>query len=381
MTVSLLRSSLALPACSAASSSAAVTQKTITSSTSALKAAAGPTTGGAGAGAGALRASLAFDIHNRQDVQPVDATFFEERRDAVHATLKDASVAPEDKQDISALWWARKALSANRCPSCWLNPRYCVCNIVRDMCQETNVTTPHKVHVWMHHKEFGSASNTGNLLCHVLGSEKSRLHLLGHRESSLELLNLLHSASASRPTLVLYPAPDAEPISRVAETMRENGVSACDLVVLDGTWGHARRMYRELPEPRPPHVHLVAFGTDGDADAVVRKPVFARGDARRKASYWKSTDKAYWQALAAGDAPTDDETAPSSLLAPVRMYRGPGSGRLCTLEACGIALRALDPDGRDGAMALDETLRAVLRRKVDRLLLQNGTEAVYCDDV
>ena len=210
----------------------------------------------------------------------------------------------------------------------------------------------------------------------MLGEESSRLHLLGHRESTIALLDVFQNATAERPTLVLYPSPDAESLTDVAADLRERNVDAVDLVVLDGTWGHARRMYRELPDPLPPHVRMVAFGTEGEDDKPVPKPVFGKGDLRRSADWKRDADPAFWQALANGEA-SEDVTAPASLLAPVRMYRGPSAGRLCTLESVGIALKALDPTGSAGAARLDEALRSALRMKVDTLRVQNGFAPVY----
>ena len=79
--------------------------------------------------------------------------------------IRCEELAPEARHDAEARYHTRWGRSTFKCPGCWLFPGLCVCGRLRTW------RGRHQLAVFMHHKEWGRASNTGCLLRATLGAE------------------------------------------------------------------------------------------------------------------------------------------------------------------------------------------------------------------
>ena len=177
----------------------------------------------------------------------------------------------------------RGARSPSACPRCWVHREACVCT-------SATARAPVDVAVWMHHREFGRASNTGTVLRDAF--ENCEILVKGHPADDAALAAMLGGAA------VLFPGEEAAPVSSLA-TPPET------LIVVDATWRNARRMVKRLP----PSVRRVKLD--------------------------------------------DDDATEANLIAPLRRTRGREDVKVCTAQAALAALAALglEDDARDAALA------------------------------
>lgn len=246
-----------------------------------------------------------------------------EEQVAARATFTNAIQQPlsgEARHELEATFALRWGRGFLKCPGCSLVPSLCVCARVRGL----SCTTPHRVHVLLHHDELGRGSNTGGLLAAALGA---RLHVSGIRSHEAALAEALSSAPAAA---VLWPGDDAVPLHEFVAALPSGALDAgVALVAVDGTWNGARKMVKRLP-PGLPRLSL---------------PPSAFSPGR-------------------------------SLLWPVRKYAGDRTERQCTYEAVVAALSGLG--------ALDEETRQqlllCLKIKVDALLRFKTRRAAYANE-
>eukprot|EP00668_Euglena_longa_P031281 GGOE01040456.1.p1 GENE.GGOE01040456.1~~GGOE01040456.1.p1 ORF type:complete len:433 (+),score=32.26 GGOE01040456.1:40-1299(+) len=193
------------------------------------------------------------------------------------------------------------------CPQCWANLPACVCDCIRSRCLPPGV----ELVVWMHHKEWGTPSNTGVLLARSLHG--SRLLMKGLPEHDLELRTLL--ADPNRCCVTLWPggSPD-DHLSTAREVQAAaQGKATITLILLDGTWPGARRMRGRLPST-----------------------------TKRWAL---SAEDLLWHTTGPGPEQQSIKISPSgpiqSLIAPLRKRNGMIHTEVCTAQAGVAALRAL----------------------------------------
>jgi DTW domain-containing protein YfiP len=100
--------------------------------------------------------------------------------------------------------------------------------------------------VLMNHKELFRASNTAKVIEKVLGA---RIYIDGNDEDWNELMNLIEHRISD--TVILFP-------SDVAMTWDQLPCPTSKklIIVLDGTWGQARRLNQKLP-PSIPRVKIL----------------------------------------------------------------------------------------------------------------------------
>ena len=143
----------------------------------------------------------------------------------------------------------RGARSPSGCPRCWVHREACVCT-------SATARSPVDVLVWMHHREWGRASNTGTVLQDVL--ENCEILVKGHPADDIALA----AATARGGAAVLFPGDDSVPVSSL-ESPPET------LIVVDATWRNARRMVRRLP----PSVRRVKLDDDDATQANLISPL------------------------------------------------------------------------------------------------------------
>lgn len=225
-----------------------------------------------------------------------------------------ADLKPEERHDLEAnyhITWGRAFM---KCPGCWLFPSLCICSRLR------RHDSAHQLAVFMHHKEWGRASNTGCLLRQGLGG---KVYVSGVVEQE----EALNKVIRERPSVVLWPGEGSIPARSLGEVVGQEAVDkGLVIVAIDTTWNCAKKMVKRIPAEIP-RVSLSA----------------------------------------------DMLPAERSLLYPIRKYDGPCEDRVCTYEA---VLAFLEEVG-DMDAEQRESLLWNLKIKVDGVLKHKNRRAVY----
>lgn len=171
----------------------------------------------------------------------------------------------------------------DRCYDCFRPTEHCLCRWIEPVDNRTGIL------VLQHPKERGHAFNTVRLARLALKRSEVIAGYVPDLARDAELPSRLDGAG------LLYPGPGSRDMSALTPAERPER-----LVVLDGTWWHARTMLRDVP-------------------ALGRLPRFA---------------------------------LPGGLTSGFRIRKQPAQGCLSTLEAVAAALRLLEPDtpGLDGLL-------------------------------
>ncbi|HEX7664974.1 MAG TPA: tRNA-uridine aminocarboxypropyltransferase [Polyangiaceae bacterium] len=117
-----------------------------------------------------------------------------------------------------------------RCKACLMHPSLCVCSLV------PRLETKTKLLLVIHRIEKRKPSNTGRLGADCLVN--SEILVRGHEETPTPPFV---PAPSTQP-LFLYPAEDAIPITRFADSP-----VPCTLIVPDGTWRQASKVRYRVP--------------------------------------------------------------------------------------------------------------------------------------
>ncbi|GAA4894687.1 tRNA-uridine aminocarboxypropyltransferase [Ferrimonas pelagia] len=120
-----------------------------------------------------------------------------------------------------------------RCPRCQIAQDHCCCPWARPG------QSPLRFVLLMHHKEPMKPTNTGRLIAEILPDTLA--FCWDRTEPDPNLLTLL--ADPRYQPMVVFPATHAEP-SQVIETIADTPGKQPLLILLDGTWKQARRMFQ-----------------------------------------------------------------------------------------------------------------------------------------
>lgn len=115
-----------------------------------------------------------------------------------------------------------------RCYDCYRPVQTCFCDAIPEICNQTNIL------ILQHVKERFHAFNTARIVRKALRN----CLLITDQTSHFNLLEL----PLSEHTGVLYPGADAQLLSDVSPDQRPE-----QLIILDGTWHHAKTMMRQVP--------------------------------------------------------------------------------------------------------------------------------------
>ena len=194
-----------------------------------------------------------------------------EERDAIILKLPTAEREP---LRIAHFLHARLAAfkTNNNCRRCWLNPGQCVCSRLFSL-EEALPSCIRRIFVLAHHREVGLLVDTAKLILTSF-PESSRLIVAGIPERFQPAIREFEEAVRSDRTMVLfpdegraktfgewYPTPPVDHHHQYSticgqQPNRIRDDEAFDLVVIDGTWGQARRMYQRYIPDQPRRVNL-----------------------------------------------------------------------------------------------------------------------------
>ena len=170
----------------------------------------------------------------------------------------------------------------NDCQRCWFQKAHCICNKTPSLETKTKqhqqgqqnqnnieITLPnqsiHRIFLLMHHKEIGMAVDTAKLLLNSFDSS-CKLVVNGldgeYQHSMNDLMDAIQQKE--RRCMVLFPSEDAMTFSELNHLKKVDGGGGnmkqdkriChyrddkwDVIVIDGTWAQARKMYtRYIPK-------------------------------------------------------------------------------------------------------------------------------------
>ena len=136
-------------------------------------------------------------------------------------TVRDKSCCPEPER-------SEESLHRERCYTCYRPLSACFCHAIPEIDNCTQIL------ILQHVKERFHAFNTARIVKAAL----SRCELLVDQTTNLATAPIpLHADSG-----VLYPGPGAVPLEHLPSGHRPS-----QLVILDGTWHHAKTLMREIP--------------------------------------------------------------------------------------------------------------------------------------
>ena len=123
-----------------------------------------------------------------------------------------------------------------RCPVCSASRILCLCDVMPRIELRTRIC------LLIHHRELSRNSNTGMLALRALVNSEMRIR--GEGRESLDLNNLL---TPDYRTFLLFPSSDAVELD---DTLVAQERKPIQLVVPDGTWRQASKIYLRYPELR-----------------------------------------------------------------------------------------------------------------------------------
>ena len=164
---------------------------------------------------------------------------------AVDAALSSAagrsidSLDSTERESVAVARRLRKRFDAfarnGDCRRCWLQVAHCVCDRVEAL---GDAGAARNLYVVMHHKEVLLAVDTAKLL---LAAYPGHAHLIVGGLAGQPAEAAMRRALEAREAAVLFPTDDAVSVSDFASR------GTVDVVVIDGTWSQARKLYRRLP--------------------------------------------------------------------------------------------------------------------------------------
>lgn len=156
-------------------------------------------------------------------------------------------LSPENRAIVYHRYPLRRfcvALSLNRdvltsmsrvvCPDCQNPPARCFCDLLSEKLEHQ---TP--VLIWQHPQEANHPKGTAKLL--HMGLSRCQLMVATHL-SEEEILRQCHNLLPDSQPVLLFPG--GQSVEPVTATLREHPVT---LIILDGTWRKARRLFYENP--------------------------------------------------------------------------------------------------------------------------------------
>lgn len=176
----------------------------------------------------------------------------------------------------------RAARTNGDCRRCWLQQANCICSHIQPLALPACVN---RIFLLTHHKEICMAVDTAKLILAAF-PDSSRLVVGGIPAKFQESMEEMMDSLTKKTTLVLFPAEDAQTISdyfpianRESRTVEGSGDGTMDvifdLIVPDGTWEQARRLYNRYissePVARRVQLSIQSLSTFASPDSLGRQ--------------------------------------------------------------------------------------------------------------
>lgn len=231
---------------------------------------------------------------------------------------------PKDREAIGVASKLRKRLDSfarnGDCRRCWLQKRHCICSSCRSL---GGIEKVNRLFLLTHHKEICMVVDTAKI---ILSSFPNTTRLVVNgmertfQPSMGEMLDSYNDALAGRSKcLILFPTDDAktfdviekEPIGQDVNTV--NSDYRWDLIVIDGTWSQARKMYAKyFPEESKEGLYRVQLSIDA-VQRLDGDDKDAKGhQLRRHPTKWREISTMEATRLLLKDIHTDGEFDESS---------------------------------------------------------------------
>jgi DTW domain-containing protein YfiP len=141
-----------------------------------------------------------------------------------------------------------KLQQSNRCTDCFMTKGLCICSQIKSLFADSGDHFDANILLFMHHREWGRASNTGKLLQIGL-PKKCTLTIYGVEEQQNKMIEKLINSKS----VVLYPCKTSVPISNYKEWFSLN--DNANICILDATWPQSHSMEQCIPQ-HIPRVHI-----------------------------------------------------------------------------------------------------------------------------
>lgn len=225
------------------------------------------------------------------------------------------NLPPSEREPLGVARQLQNRISAlkrnNDCPRCWLQRAHCVCSKCQSL--EVNNKQPissiNRLFLVMHHKEIGLAVDTAKLLLCAF-PQTCRLVVGGipakYQASMHELQQTL--VDRADQCLVLFPTDHSVTYPDLMEKIGEVPDGGWDLIVIDGTWVQARKLFSRYIAPQKSirTVQLTDLDVEGLADGS--KNEFHSGhQIRRHPVKWRQVSTLEATRLFLGDMMISNE--------------------------------------------------------------------------
>jgi DTW domain-containing protein YfiP len=141
------------------------------------------------------------------------------------------------------------------CRRCWLQQAHCICDSIGALQLPLQVN---RIFLLTHHKEIGLAVDTAKLILAAYPTQ-CRLVVGGIPAKFQDSMGEMEGALTKKTTIVLFPAENSvtyqEFVSELGWQEPRDGTKL-DLIVLDGTWEQARRLFKRYIPTRATKIQL-----------------------------------------------------------------------------------------------------------------------------
>jgi DTW domain-containing protein YfiP len=152
-----------------------------------------------------------------------------------------------------------RANERNDCPRCWFSRANCICAATPPASGPSALRKVDKLFLLMHQKEICLTVDTAKMILAAYPAN-CRLVVAGIGPEYQDTVREMESAMQADPSsfLVLFPSEDSTTVAESPDLQSklrsEDG--KVNLLVIDGTWTQARRMYQKYVAPVPGLAHI-----------------------------------------------------------------------------------------------------------------------------